>query len=193
MYFMPALLPHMDSDIMSLYLLQSTPLIIRPKHGCIPSGLFCCLVAHFLSPTNLHGWKVCMERDRPLCLYRNCISIIQQDATETVTLVDKFLYIEVHLFANDDTSNYVYGEIRDHVNNSIKSACSVLNYCDVQFDDAFVCAGASCASDPPHASVVVHSKSQYKWKCTIIERQNGRLSNDQLKWLSTVDYCTAGG
>ena len=36
------------------------------------------------------------------------------------------------------------------VHSGIKSACSVLKYHDVQFEDAFMCAGASCTSDPPH-------------------------------------------
>ena len=45
-YLMPALLPHLDSTQVSKSYQQSTSLIIRPTQGCIPSGLFCCLVAH---------------------------------------------------------------------------------------------------------------------------------------------------
>ena len=70
-------------------------------------------------------------------------------------------------------------EIRDSVHNGIKTACGVLKYQGVRFEDAFMCAGASCTSYPPHVAVVVYSK----WKCTIIERQNGDLSEVQLMWL----------
>ena len=183
-YLMPALMPHMGFNHVSQYLHQSTSLIIRPTQGCIPSGLFCYLLAHLLSPTNLSAWKVCKKRNKPLCLYRNCCSFLRNGNIEVITLVDLFSYIEVHV---SEASNEVCREIRDSVHRGIKSACSMLKYQDVQFDDAFVCAGASCTSDPPHVAVVVPSRSSrgpvYKWKCSIIECQNGDLSEDQLMWL----------
>ena len=73
-YLMPALLRHLDSVQASKYVEQGTSLIIRPSQGCVASGLFCCLVAHLLSPSNHFSWKVCMNRDKPLRLYRNCIT-----------------------------------------------------------------------------------------------------------------------
>ena len=94
-YLMPALLPYLGCDQVSQYLQQSTSLIIRPTQGCIPSGLFCCLVAHLLSPTNPPPWMVCIEGDKPLCLYRNCISFLTCGTVGVVTLVDMFSYIEV--------------------------------------------------------------------------------------------------
>ena len=175
-HLMPALLPHLGCDQVSQYLHQSTSLIIKPTQGCIPGGLFCCLVAHLLSPTNPSPWKVCMERDKPLCLYRNCISFLTSGTVGVVTLVDRFSYIEVNV---SEPSSEVCREIREGVYSCIKSACGVLKYQGVRFEDAFMCAGASCTSDPPHVAVVVRSK----WKCTIIERQNGDLSGCQLMWL----------
>ena len=185
-YLMPALLPHLDYDQVSQYLHQSTHLIIRPTQGCIPSGLFCCLVTHLLSPTNPSPWKVCMERDKPLCLYRNCISFLTSATVGVVTLVDMFSCIEVNV---SKPSSEVCREIRDSVYSGIKSACSVLKYMyhDFQFEDTFMCTGTSCTSYPPHVAVVVRSRSprgsMYKWMCTIIERQNGDLSEEQLMWL----------
>eukprot|EP00731_Ephydatia_muelleri_P004081 Em0002g257a len=96
-YLMPALLPHLDSGQVTKYCQPGTSLIIRPTQGCIPSGLFCCLVAQFLSPTNHSPWKVCMERDKPLSLYRNCITFELKHKTELVTLVDMFSYIVLHI------------------------------------------------------------------------------------------------
>ena len=169
-YLMPALLPHLDSTQVSKYLERGASLMIRFPHGYIPSGLFCCLVALLLSSS----WKVCTNRGKPLCLYRNCIRLVHK---EIVTLVDMFSYIEVHV---DEASSEVCREIRGL---GIKSACSVLKYHNVQLEDAFMCAGARCTSDPPHVAVVVCSSSAYKWKCTILEDQNGDLSEDQLMWL----------
>ena len=115
-----------------------------------------------------------MERGKPLCLYRNCISFVHKCTPGTVTLVDMFSYIQVHI---DVASGEACREIRSCVYSGIKSACSVLKYSHVQFEDAFMCAGARCTSDPPHVAVVV---SDNKWRCTILERQSGDLSKDQL-------------
>ena len=175
-YLMPALLPHLDSTQVSKYLERGASLMIRFPHGYIPSGLFCCLVALLLSSS----WKVCMARSKPLCLYRNCIRLGHKDSLEIVTLVDMFSYIAVHV---DEASSEVCREIRGLVHSGIKSACSVLKYHNVQFEDAFMCAGARCTSDPPHVAVVVCSRSAYKWKCTFKDDQNGDLSEDQLMWL----------
>ena len=175
-YLMPALLPQLDSTQVSKYLEGGASLMIRFPHGYIPSGLFCCLVALLLSSS----WKVCTNRGKPLCLYRNRIRLVHKDSSEIVTLVDMFSYIEVHV---DEASSEVCREIRGLVHRCIKSACSVLKYHNVQFKDAFMCAGARCTSDPPHVAVVVCSSSAYKWKCTIKDDQNGDLSEDQLMWL----------
>ena len=175
-YLMPALLPHLDSGQVSKYCQPFSSLIIRPTQGCIPSGLFCCLVAHLLSPTNQSPWKVCMEGDKPLCLYRNCITFELQHTTELVTLVDMFSYIVLHV---DEMSSKVCREIRGCVHSGIKSACGIFKYQGFHFKDAFMCAGASCASDLPHLATVVSEK---KWKCSILGRQRGDLSEGQLMW-----------
>ena len=176
-YLMPALLPHLDSDQVSKYLQQGTSLIIKPTQGCIPSGLFCCLVAHLLSSTNQSPWRVCMDEEKPLCLCRNCITFQLDHTTELVTLVDMFSYILLHV---DEMSSQVCREIRCCVHSGIKSACGILKYQSIQFEDAFMCAGASCASDPPHIAKVVSRK----WECGIRGHQNGDLSEGQLMWFS---------
>ena len=174
-YLMPALLPHLDSTQVSKYFERGASLMIRFPRGYIPSGLFCCLVALLLSSS----WNVCTARRKPSCLYRNCIRLVHMDSG-IVTLVDVFSYIQVHV---DLASREACREIRSCVHSGIKSACSVLKYHNVQFEDAFMCAGARCTSDPPHVAVVVCSRSVYKWKCTILDDHNGDLSEDQLMWL----------
>ena len=190
-YLMPALLPHLDAGQVTKYCQPGTSLIIMPSQGCIPSGLFCCLVAQLLSPTNHSPWKVCMERDKPLSLYRNCITFQLKHTTELVTLVDMFSYILLHI---DTMSGKVCKEVRDCVHSGIKRACGILKYQGVQFEDAFMCAGASCTSDPPHLATAVLEK---KWKCSILGRQCGDLCEGQLMWFGesvvTKDPSATGG
>ena len=175
-YLMPALLRHLDPTQVSENLQGGASLMIRFTHGYIPSGLFCCLLDHLLSSS----WKVCMDGNQPLCLYRNCITLDQRGTPEIVSLVDRFSYIEVHV---REASSEVCREIRGHVLHGIKSACSVLKYHDVQLDDAFLCAGIRCTSHPPHVAVVTSREQVYKWKCSIRGDQIGDLNKDQLMWL----------
>ena len=175
-YLMPALLPHLDSTQVSKCLGKGASLMIRFAHGYVPSGLFCCLVALYLSSS----WEVCMDGNHPLHLYRNCITLIRTGTPEIVTLVDMFSYIKVHV---DEASSEVCREIRGLVRSGIENACSVLKYNHVQLDDAFMCAEARCASDPPHLAVVVSRGAVYKWRCTRRGNQVGDLSKDQLMWL----------
>jgi hypothetical protein len=87
-------------------------------------------------------------------------------------------------------------EIRDCVHSGIKSSCGILKYQSVQFEDAFMCAGASCTSDPPHVAIVVSGKH---WRCSIRRRQCGDLSEGQLMWFGdsgtprqVTSTCTSG-
>ena len=175
-YLMPALLPHLDSGQVTKYCQPGTSLIIRPTEGCIPSGLFCCLVAQLLSSTSNSPWKVCMKRNKPLCLYRNCITFQLKHTTELVTLVDMFSYILLHI---NTMSSKVCRVIRGCVHSGIKSACGILKYQGVQFEDAFMCAGGSCTSDLPHVAIIVSEK---KWRCSIVGDQCGDLCEGQLMW-----------
>ncbi|KAL5506732.1 hypothetical protein EMCRGX_G008465 [Ephydatia muelleri] len=175
-YLMPALLPHLDSGQVTKYCQPGTSLIIRPTEGCIPSGLFCCLVAQLLSSTSNSPWKVCMKRNKPLCLYRNCITFHLKHTTELVTLVDMFSYILLHI---DTMSSKVCREVRGCVHSGIKTACGILKYQGVQFEDAFMCAGACCTSDLPHVAIIVSEK---KWRCSIVGDQCGDLCEGQLMW-----------
>ena len=194
-YFMPALLPHLNDTEVSKYLQEDT-LMIRfvndSKQRCIPSGLFCYLVAYFL---NQSTWKVSMDGDIPSCMYRNCITLQQTKTADIVTLVDIFFSIGVHV---KDPSSKACREIRELVHSGINHAISKLNYCNLKFEDAFLCAGAECSSDSRHlARVVVTSDSINKWNCTTMDSQKGDLSVGQLMWLgesavSKEDLSTPG-
>eukprot|EP00731_Ephydatia_muelleri_P012576 Em0006g1470a len=72
-----------------------------------------------------------------------------------------------------------YLQPTNRLGSGIKSACGILKYQGVQFEDAFMCAGTSCTSDPPHVATVVSEK---KWICSIVGDQSGDLSECQLMW-----------
>ena len=183
LYLMPALLPYLDSTQVTKLLLEGASLMITFTHSYIPSGLFCCLVAHLISSS----WKACSSRGTPMSMYRNCIRLVNKDTSEIITLVEKMSSIAVHVH---EASSAVCMKIKDLVHCGIKSACGVLKYCDIEFKDAFMCAGARCTLDPPHVAVVVCSESKYKWMCSILDDQTGDLSKNQLMWfMSETGEC----
>lgn len=188
-YVMPALMPRLDVSKVPKCHQESTPLIIRPINSCIPSGLFCRLVAHLLSTSNTLSWKVWMERKKPKHLYRNSVSFVQYSAREIVTLVDMFSYIEVRIDCNDSVQNYK--EIKECILSGIKTACSALKYDDIHFEEAFLCSGAECAQDLPHLAEVTSYQRDpnqeviHEWMCSLINHQRGCLSKHQLMWFQT--------
>lgn len=187
-YLMPSLLPHLEPKETVTYCPkcdQISALAIHFKRGCAPTGVFCGLVAYLISAKNPYGWKVCMDRRKPSCLYRNCIMLVMK-CPGIVTLTDNLSYFEVHV---DGASIDQCREIKECIHNGILSACAALNYSDVDFEDGFACPGTRCSVDPPHVAVVTCSLTSighvYKWRCTIIERQQGDLNGCQLVWLNS--------
>lgn len=126
-----------------------------------------------------------MDRRKPSCLYRNRIMFVMK-GPGTVTLTDNLSYFEVHV---DGASGDQCREIKECIHNGIQSACSTLNYSAVNFEDGFACPGTGCNVDPPHVAIVTCSLTStghvYKWRCTIIERQQGDLNGCQLVWLNS--------
>ena len=179
-YFMPALLPYLNDTEVSKYL-QEDPLMIRfandGEQRCIPSGLFCYLIAYFL---NQSTWKVSMHRSIPSCMHRNCITFTHTKTADIVTLIDIFFSIGVHV---KDPSIKACREIRECIHSGINHAFSKLKYHSLKFEDAFLCPGAKCLSDSRHLARVVTSDSIKKWNCTIIDSQKEGLSVGQLMWL----------
>ena len=178
-YIMPAVIPYLKISESK----QRPSFVIIFLDGYIPTGMFCCLVTHMLA--NPISWKVCMKDGEPLCLYRNCFSFQKNDSAEIVTLVEMFSYIEVH--TPGAVSREVCREIRECVHSGIKSACRVLGYHDVHFEDSFMCLEASCNTDRPHVVLVMQSMSTrglvYKRKCSITGDHRSDLSESELMWL----------
>ena len=72
---------------------------------------------HYATAANPSPWKVCMEGDKPLCLYLDCVSFERNGTAGIITLFDMFSYIEVHV---SEASSEVCREIRDSVSQLIK-------------------------------------------------------------------------
>ena len=182
-YLMPALLPHLDDkEVFDKYLKTDTLMIRfvsggKKKQRCIPSGLFCFLVAYLLS-IKASPWKVCMERNMPSCMYHNCITFKEPKTAGIVTLVDAFFSIGVFV----KPSSKLRGEVKKCVLNGITHALRELKYSWLTVEGAFICTGADCKADPHHLAQVIHSDT-IQWNCTIIDSQQGGLSEGQLMWL----------
>ena len=190
-YFMPALLPHLNLDKILLYLKQGTPLVLRFVNSCIPNGLFCCLVAHLTKGDKSSRWDVCTKcKDEPLCLYRNCISFTRYGHRETVTLIDMFSYIAIHIQADKaKDSMKVCSEIRDCIYKGISIASTVLGYSGVQFEDAFIC---PCTCSPDLHMATVEKGEKYIWKCSIATAWSGDFTEDQAMWFAENTISTGG-
>ena len=191
-YFMPALLPHLNLEKILQYLKQGTPLLLRSVNSCLPNGLFCCLVAHLTTKVNKSSrWRVSTKcKDEPLCLYRNCISFTRHGRHETVTLLDMFSYVAVHIHVDKANSSMLMcSEIRDCIYNCIYFACNMLGYNDFRFEDAFIC---PCACTPDPHVATVEKGDKYIWKCSIQTAKSGYLSADQAMWFAENTVSTGG-
>ena len=183
-YLMPALLSSRDASEVIDYIHHGSSLVIRFVSGCNPSGMFCCLVAHLLSQSNVSSpWKVCTKGGTPVHLYRNFISFTRKGTQAIVTLVDMLSYIIIHV---NKYPSPTCKAIRDCIHSSIRSACSVLKYQDAQIEDAFICTGADCTSEPLHVAIV-EGEPANMWRCSKIDYQTGDLSREQLMWLTDTN------
>ena len=91
-HLMPALLQNAENLATKVGEIEGKkrlpPLCISFNGGCAPSGVFCSLVTTLLQSVN---WKLCMDKGKPYCCYRNCITFTYQ--TTIITLVDYFTHL----------------------------------------------------------------------------------------------------
>ena len=142
-YLMPALLnPRLDKWVCGENELVEPLLICFPK-GCVPYGLFSCLVA-FLQ----HKCRVVIKDDVPECLYKDCVRFKHRDFPAQFTIIDSILYIEVHLETGDYTK--VCPKIRQLIHDGVRRCAKILLYNGLKdVNDGFICSNQLCR----HAAV----------------------------------------
>ena len=142
-YLMPALLnPRLDKWVYGEKELVEPLLICFPK-GCVPYGLFSCLVA-FLQ----HKCSVVEKDNVPDCLYKDCVCFRHRDFPAKFTIIDSILYIEVHLETGD--CNKVCPKIRQLIYEGVGRCAKTLLYNGFKdVSDGFFCSNKLCR----HAAV----------------------------------------
>ena len=142
-YFMPALLnPRLDKWVCGEKELVE-PLLVCFRMGCVPYGLFSCLVA-FLQ----HKCSVVEKDDVPECLYKDCVRFKHQEFPAKFTIIDSISYIEVHLETGDGTK--VCPTIRQMMYEGVRRCAKILLYNGLKdVIDGFFCSNKLCR----HAAV----------------------------------------
>lgn len=132
-------------------LFPAVPLLIQFTDNWVPAGIFTILVAYL---QNVAGWKLYLSSGNPCYLYCNCVEFsLSSGHRGLVTLVDSYVYLEVHIKATENCEKSCPLIIRD-IFSSMKEAACRLHYSPLQPKIAFFCLTPSpaCSRAPGECS-----------------------------------------
>ena len=208
--FVPALLPRLPKEELGKHQVScdpsvsaASPLVLTfpqhggpqhggPQHGGPLLGVFCASVVALLSDDNVTPcpWKLKMNEDdkiTPGCLYRNCVQFTIPRHPGTITMIDSFNYIEVHLRMSSRAKAKVKDlpghcrMIRLSIVRAIRKATLALNYDYSEPEFGF---GCPCEQDGFHLAIIAASKDQ--WICSKDSDEFDDLEQNQLVWIDEV-------
>ena len=192
-YFMPCLLPTMESDkIDQCRQTSSSPaaaLAIVFSRQCrwVPHGIFCSVVAFLQSSENSSSWSLSVspnDSTKPQCLTRNCIKFqFPKGLPGTITLVDAFSHFEVYVNAPHDACVALCPSIWDTLFRGIEKAKETLQYQALEEPKrAFLCKHVSDRyTRPPHLAFPADGLNY--WACEIEpDTVYGHLTEETLVW-----------
>ena len=184
--FVPALLQRLTKEELDSHRCSSTSslMLTFPKYGGPLLGVFCATIVGLLSPDNIHPcpWKLDMHDDSitPICLYRNCVQFNIPSRPGSITLIDSFEQIEVHLSeaALKAGKEGYPNSIKHAVIASIRKATLALHY---NYDKPEICFGCPCGvrSDFHLAKLGENSV----WICSKNKEVFDILTPQQTAWL----------
>ena len=184
-YFMPCLLKILSSEEIAKHRLDSSaatvPLILHFPHGGPLLGMFCCLVVYILSTSNCFPspWKLDVDYlGIPTCLHRNCVRFTIPHYPGTITLIDSFVFFEVHISTSDRFCQQTCRAVREAMFAGLKIAASNLGYSNSQPELAFPCL---CLRGNLHPAIV--SADESCWICTQDSKIYKDLDEKQQMWL----------
>ena len=181
--FVPALLRRLTKDELREHRIScnASPLVLTfPKYGGPLLGVFCATVVALLSPDNVHPcrWKLDMKDDgiTPACLYRNCVQFNIPDRPGSITLVDSFEQIEVHVSpAALKAGKEDYPKsIKRAIIESIRKSTLALHY---NYDKPELCLGCPCGTRPDFHLAKLGENSV--WICSKNKEEFGTLTPQQ--------------
>ena len=187
-FFMPSLLrsvPLSELETHRVFNSSADPILIRFVSGCIRCGVFCCLVVYLMK---VCGWKVCLPSGEPALLARNCVKFKYPKRPCSITLVDAFSYIEVHMKASLPVCKELCPLIRKHIISGIEVASDSLHYNNDHPEIAIFCPHTASSEQGDNKSIFkkhyaeVDSTSVY-WCCSLDIDCCGPLESKHTVWL----------
>ena len=156
-FFMPSLLAMISPCETKKYQVSlSTPLLVHYPSGCAQHGIFCGLVVYLHSSCR---WNISYQADdTPVCVSRNCIVFQLPGRPVTVTLIDSFSYLEVHITAPDCMYTKFCPEVRKSIFLGLEKAAQAFHYNESEPQVAFFC---NCSSPSHAATPYIHGQDRY--------------------------------
>ena len=128
-YFMPCLLQVVSSEVVEKYQVsKERALAVHfPKTGPL-IGMFCCTVAHLLSPEHAQWEVVKNEAGTPICLNRNVLQFTVPKVAGKVSLIDQFTHFEIHVDTHPKKTAQMWKLVHGTVFAGMKEARKTLGY-----------------------------------------------------------------
>ena len=184
-FFMPTLLrsvPPAELEKHRVFNPSADPLLIRFGSGCIRCGVFCCLIVFLMKAC---GWHVCLSSGETIFLARNCIKFQLPNDPVSITLIDSFYFIEVHINAAPRICQMVCPRVRKSLVEGVNAASSALHYNNDKPLTSFFC---------PHKRSILRTRINHhfaqifedtlSWRCSINGDLTGALKPVHKVWLA---------
>ena len=186
--FVPALLRRLTREELEEHRRRyssASPLVLTfPRYGGPLLGVFCATIVGLLSPDNVYPcpWKLDMDDDdiTPVCLFRNCVQFNIPNRPGSITLIDSFEQIEVHISkAALEAGKDGYPKlIKDAVIESIRKATLALHY---NYDKPKLTFGCPCGTRPGFH--LAKLGENLIWICSKNKEKFDTLTPQQTAWL----------
>ena len=194
-YIMPALLPVLETEKVHKYRVSNdspvAPLALDFPLGGPRLGTYCSLTCFLISNDNQFPcpWKIVLlpPSNTPACLNRNCTQFMVPGFPGSVTLIDTFFHVEIHV---DDTAEKVCSKLCSFVSQAVfaglKKAMIVLGYNNSIPSKALLC---PCGAKDPHVATF----GDGLWICSRDNKVFGDLTPRHLLWCDQPDHSPMKG
>ena len=176
-YFMPCLLQVVSSEVVAPYRVSNEKALAVhfPKSGPL-MGMFCCTVAHLLSPEHAQWEVVKNEAGTPTCLNRNVIQFTVPKVAGKVSLIDQFTHFEIHVHTHPKKTAQMWQLVHDTVFAGMKEAKKTLGYVNNTPVPAIVCPAHPAT---PHPATI---DGDLVWTCSKGSGEFGDIAEGSLPW-----------